>query len=74
MMTVLESLKKRAGFLIVGGLSFAVALVVIRATGGQPLFQPQSDFGIVLGLVLVAVFFVINDTRSNAGDRSTGPN
>jgi hypothetical protein len=73
-MTVLESLKKRAGFLVVGGLSFAVALLVIRATGGQPLFQPQSDFGIVLGLALVAVFFVINDTRSNAGDRSTGPN
>ncbi len=69
-MTVLESLKKRASFLIIGGVSFAIALGVTRAAGGQPLVQPESDFGVLIGLALVAVYFVFNDTRSDAGRTS----
>jgi hypothetical protein len=65
-MTVLESLKKRAGFLVVGGVSFALALGVTRYFGEQPLVQPQSDLGILLGLALVMLFFVHNDTRENS--------
>ena len=66
-MTVGESLKKRASFLIIGGASFALALGVTRYFGDQPLLQPQSDLGIALGLVLVMLYFVHNDTREDSG-------
>lgn len=63
-MTVLESLKKRAGLLVAGGVSFALVLAVLRWSAGDALVQPKSDFGVLIGLVLVAVYFVINDTRN----------
>ncbi len=63
-MTVLESLKKRAGLLIAGGVSFALVLGVLRWSAGDRLLQPQSDLGVLIGLVLVAVYFVITDTRN----------
>ena len=66
-MTVLESLRKRAGVLIAGGVSFALVLVVLRWSAGDPLVQPNSDLGVLIGLALVAVYFVITDTR-NGGD------
>ncbi len=67
-MTVLESLKKRATFLLAGGISFAVALLVMRWSAGDALVQPKSDVGVLLGLALVAVYFVINDTRADGND------
>ncbi len=66
-MTALESLKKRAGLLIAGGVSFAMVLGVMRWSAGSPLVQPQSDFGVLIGLALVALYFVLTDTR-NGGD------
>lgn len=66
-MTVLESLRKRAGVLIAGGVSFALVLGVLRWSAGDKLLQPQSDLGVLIGLALVAVYFVITDTR-NGGD------
>ena len=63
-MTILESLKKRAGLLIAGGVSFALVLAGLRWSAGDRLLQPQSDLGVLIGLVLVAVYFVITDTRS----------
>ena len=63
-MTVLESLKKRAGLLIAGGVSFALVLGVLRWSAGDRLLQPQSDLGVLIGLALVAVYFVITDTRN----------
>jgi hypothetical protein len=66
-MTVVESLKKRASFLVIGGVSFAMALGVTRYGAGDPLFQPQSDLGILLGLALVMLYLVHNDTREDSG-------
>ncbi len=72
-MTVAESLKKRAGFLGIGAVSFALALGVTRYGAGEPLVQPQSDVGVLIGLALVALYFVLTDTRSAAdGASKTG--
>ena len=62
-MTVLESLKNRAGMVVSGALSFAVVIGGMRLAGGEPLVQPHADVGIVIGVAMVALFFVINDTR-----------
>ena len=62
-MTVLDSLKKRAGVLVAGGVSFALVLFVMRWSAGDPLVQPKSDIGVLIGLALVAVYFGIPDTR-----------
>ena len=76
-MTALDSLRKRAGLLVAGGVSFALVLVVMRWSAGDALVQPKSDVGVLIGLALVAVYFVINDTRtggSDAGAPKTGLN
>jgi hypothetical protein len=65
--TVLESLKNRAGILVSGALSFAVVIGGMRLAAGEPLVQPQADIGMVIGVAMVALFFVINDTRGGAG-------
>ncbi|MFO1137237.1 MAG: hypothetical protein U1E30_18820 [Rhodoblastus sp.] len=70
-MTALDSLKKRAGVLVAGGVSFALVLVVMRWSAGDPLVQPKSDIGVLIGLVLVAVYFVITDTRD--GGKADAP-
>ena len=62
-MTVMESLKARAGLLIGGGLSFVAALALLRAWSGDPIIQPSGDVGILIGVAMVALFFVISDTR-----------
>ena len=49
-MTALDSLKKRAGVLVAGGVSFALVLVVMRWSAGDPLVQPKSDVGVLIGL------------------------
>jgi hypothetical protein len=65
--TVFESLRKNARFLISGFASAVVVLLVWRAVDGAPLFQPQSDLGIVLGALLVAGFVVVQDMRESNG-------
>ena len=70
-MTALDSLKKRAGVLVAGGVSFALVLVVMRWSAGDPLVQPKSDIGVLIGLVLFAVYFVITDTRD--GGKADAP-
>ena len=62
-MTVLESLKNRAGFLVSGAASFAVLVGGIRLASGEPLVQPQTDVGIVIGIAMVALYVVLSDTR-----------
>ena len=64
-MTVVESLRARSGILVGGGLSFVAALAVFRAWSGDPLVQPSGDIGIVIGFAMVALFFVISDTRGS---------
>jgi hypothetical protein len=68
--TVGQSLRKNAPFLLAGLGSGIVALVLMRQSGGEPLFQPQSDFGIVIGAILVAAFVVYQDTRASNGKPS----
>lgn len=70
-MTVAESLRKNGHFLLAGFVSAVLALVAMRWSDGAPLFQPQSDFGIVLGGVIVAGFVVIRDLRAPNGKQSS---
>jgi hypothetical protein len=64
--TALESLKHRAGLLVSGAVSFIVVVGGMRLTSGEPLLQPQTDIGIAIGVAMVALFFVLNDTRGRA--------
>ena len=65
-MTVLELLKNRAGFIVSGVASFIVVIGGMRLAAGEPLVQPQTDVGIVVGVAMVALFFVVNDARGGA--------
>ena len=62
-MTVLESLRTRAGLLVSGAASFVLVVGAMRLAAGEPLVQPQADIGILVGVAMAALFFVINDTR-----------
>ncbi|MGO9743075.1 MAG: hypothetical protein ACLPN5_16495 [Roseiarcus sp.] len=64
-MSPLDSLEKRAGTLVIGVLSFVAILAVIRLSNGEPLVQPPGDIGIVIGAVLIALFFVISDASAS---------
>lgn len=66
-MTVIESLRRRARFLVAGFLSFLVVLAAIRWSSGEPLLQPAGDIGLIIGFVFVAGFFVISDTYRGSG-------
>jgi hypothetical protein len=65
--TVLDSLRKNAHFLISGFVSAVAILLVWRAVDGAPLIQPQSDLGIVLGALAVAGYVVFQDMRESKG-------
>ena len=67
-MIVLRILAKHAGFLFFGFFSAIVALVAMRASAGEPWFQPQSDFGVLIGFALVAIFVVVKDLPKNLHD------
>ena len=62
-MTVLELLKNRAGLILSGAASFVVLVGGMRLASGEPLVQPQTDLGIVIGIAMVALYLVLNDTR-----------
>ena len=62
-MTVLESLKARANLIAAGAGSFVVLVGGMRLASGEPLVQPQADLGIVIGLAMVVLYLVLNDTR-----------
>ncbi len=70
-MTVGQSLRKNAAFLLLGFGSAVVALLWMRQSGGEPLFQPQSDFGVLLGAGLVTGYIVYKDTRDTNGKPNT---
>jgi len=64
--TAIESLKRRAGLLVWGAASFLVVVGGMRLASGEPLLQPQADVGVAIGVAMVAVFFVLNDTHGRA--------
>jgi hypothetical protein len=63
--TALESLRNRSRLLAAGAASFVVAIGGMRLVSGEPLIQPNSDLGIVIGIAMVALYFVIQDTRGS---------
>ena len=62
-MTVLQSLRNRASLIVSGAASFVVLVGGLRLASGEPLVQPQTDLGIVIGIAIVALYLVLNDTR-----------
>ena len=62
-MTVLQSLRNRAGMIAFGLASFVVMLGLMRWSSGDALIQPSADAGVGIGAALVALYFVLNDTR-----------
>ncbi len=73
-MTLAQSLRKNATVLSLGFVSAIVALVLMRQSSGEPLFQPQSDFGVVIGAILVTAFVVFKDMRAEQNASSGKPN
>jgi hypothetical protein len=61
--TILESLKNRAGLIASGAASFVVLVGGMRLFSGEPLVQPQTDIGVVIGIAMVALYFVLSDVR-----------
>jgi hypothetical protein len=62
-MTVLESLKDRAGLIVSGVGSFVVVIGGMRLAAVESRVQPQTDFGIAIGIAMVVLYFVLNDRR-----------
>jgi len=71
-MNALQSLRKRAGLLVAGLGSFLVILAAMRWSGGEPIFQPSGDIGIVIGVVMIALYFVLSDARASKAGPSRG--
>jgi hypothetical protein len=68
--TVIESLRKNASFLATGFGSLVLVLVVLRLSQGEPVFQPQSDLGVLIGAVLITAFLVFKDMRESKGKKN----
>ena len=62
-MSALESLRKRAGMLVAGFVSFLAFIAVLRLWNGEPPVQPSGDVGILIGAAMVALYFIISDRR-----------
>jgi uncharacterized membrane protein (DUF485 family) len=71
-MNALESLRKRAGTLVFGLVSFLVVAAAMRWSNGEPIFQPSGDIGIVIGVALVALYFVLSDARASKAGPQPG--
>jgi hypothetical protein len=71
-MNALQSLRRRSGMLIGGLGSFLVALALLRWWGGEPIVQPSGDVGIVIGVALVALYFVMSDARAPSAGAGPG--
>ncbi len=62
-MTVLESLKGRAGLLVSGAASSVLVVGGMRFAAGEPLVQPQTDIRIMVGVAMVTLVPILYDTR-----------
>ncbi len=70
-MTLGQSLRKNAHFLISGFTSAILVLGLMRWSEDQPLIQPASDVGVLIGAVLVAGFIVFKDLRAPNGNKQS---
>lgn len=71
-MSGFASLKKRAGTLGVGLITFLMILAAMRWSQGEPIVQPSADAGIAIGVVLVALFFVFTDSEESKPSPAKG--
>ena len=71
-MSAFDSLKNRGGTFVAGILSFIVLIVAMRMSSGEPLFQPSADVGILLGVVLVGLFFIFSDANASKSGPAKG--
>ena len=71
-MTLLDSVKNCAGFILSGAASFIVVIGAVRLAAGEPLVQPQADAGIVAGVALVTLFLVVKDRLAGRAMKSSG--
>ena len=60
-----DSLRKSFLFLILGVVSYVIVLMAMRASAGENFFQPQSDFGILIGAAIVALIVIVRNVASN---------
>jgi uncharacterized membrane protein YhhN len=67
--TIGQALGKSVGFLILGVISYVAVLAVMRASAGENIFQPQSDYGILLGAAIVAVIVIARNLRDYNGNQ-----
>jgi hypothetical protein len=70
-LTILNILAKNAAFLFMGFFSAVAVILAMRASAGEPWFQPQSDFGVLIGAALVAVFVIVKDLRASNGKQNS---
>ncbi len=64
----------RAGvlsFLVLGVASYVVVLMAMRAAAGENLFQPQSDFGILIGAAIVALIVIVQNIVASNGKQDS---
>jgi len=69
-MNAFESLRRRAGTFGAGIVSFLALIAALRWSNNEPLLQPNSDIGILIGAALVALYFVLSDALAP----QNGPN
>ena len=62
-----DALRKSFLFLILGVVSYVVALMAMRAYAGENFFQPQSDFGIPIGAAIVALIVIVRNIVASNG-------
>jgi uncharacterized membrane protein YhhN len=66
-----DSLRKSVPVLLLGLVSYVAFLMAMRASAGEPFFQPQSDFGILIGAALVALIVIVRNIRETNGKQES---
>ena len=59
--------------LAAGLASFLALIAVMRWSNGDPLVQPSGDVGILIGLAMVALYFVMSEARASKSGCPAGP-
>lgn len=78
-MLLSQSRRARIGALIRGSVSvyllgffsYVLVLMAMRASAGEHFFQPQSDFGILIGAALVSIIVIVRNILASNGKQDT---